>query len=350
MRSSWLGAFVLLACSGSPARPTTTFDAPKKSETTPVVPPNSYVVVDPVTTLRTEPNEAAEQARVIVSPTQAKKAREDDTNFSLFRYVSETDGWVQLESIPSAIAPRNYKCTESLESLRSFRLALYVKREGLAEVTKRRVRVSYGDGSAVTLVGGVVLHPREDGLGGHVVRVDHLAFPIVVPSDAVDRTFVPGAPFNDTAQALGSLEGSFHFAGSEHDDTVFEGAMRSVYESRRAGKDAVATLRSACAQYEVVVAPKQVDEEGQMFGGLGLSGIGAGSASYLKQGATLYWRSGKKAGITTEQFKLPWGGTKKAGSTRPCFAHVLAGEGEKEETIDSVSSYLLLCYDPKDVV
>jgi hypothetical protein len=346
MRSSSLLACLLLACSGTRPRTVVTFDTPKPT-TTPNLALVKYVVVDPLATLHAEPYDSSERARVLVSAEEAKAARSDDGKYALFRYVSEADGFVQIESIPTSESPKGYSCTESLEGLRPLRLSLHVRREGLAEVSKRRVRVPYGDGSAVTLASGVVLHPREDELLGHIVRIDGLPFAVALPTDAVDRVFVPGASFRAEA-SRGFLPGSFRFAGKtlSESDLDPESDLRSVYEMRKVGNEVVATLRSDCVQYEVVVGPKQVDEGAYGVGGLGMSGIGGGSASYVKAGAALYWRNGKRAGTAAERFVLPGGGPT---GVRSCFTHLLAGDTATEETVSGVQSFFQLCVDKKDI-
>jgi hypothetical protein len=222
-------------------------------------------------------------------------------------------------------------------------VTLWVRKSGLATVTTRRVRTLYDDETAVTLAPGVVLH--EVG-GGLQARVDPpLVLPVEVPADARGTSFSSTRGFDLDAKTSGGFDGTFRLAGKEWGADVLQ-SNRGTFGRVPTSHGPVVTLRTQCAQYEVRPSVEPDEEYG--YGGLGLLGMGRGGAypcQHAPKGASLYFRSGERAGFTRKALRL----AAPIEKDRSCWAVSLAADGGEHEK-GGVRSWVELCVRMKDTV
>jgi len=349
----FLALALLLGCSGTPARPSVTFEKPADKPHAPL-PLVGFVVVDPIAILHTEPFEGSERARVLLTDEDALAARSADESFALFRHVEDVaDGWVHVETVPQDAVAKGYECTQPIHRLRFLRLSLYVRKSALVDVTTKRTKVEYQDGSAVTFVPGVALHPLEgtapkakrEGVE-RTVRVDGFSFGATLALDAVGKIFVPGAAFKRDDTHF-YIESDIVFAGRTWSESEIDRRLRNVVEKKKiiGGVSTLATVSSECAQYEFVVPTEGLRKGGYGYG-YGLGTLGSSKTEWVKKDAAIYWRNGKRAGIAVESHRLP--SVPKSGGARRCFPFTLL-DGVEEKTIAGLQNHLVLCIDEKDI-
>lgn len=299
----------------------------------------SWVIATPAAVLREQPDDASTGMRSEVDDAKADALRDDDHAYALFLRGEERGEFVSVDTL--AAAPHGYGCSEPLPALAPFALTLWVRRSGLATVTTRRIRTTYDDETAVTLAPGVVLH--EAG-GGFQARVDPpIVLPVEVPADARGTSFSSTRGFDLDAKSTGGFEGTFRLAGKEWGAEVLE-SNRSTFARVPTSRGPVVTLRTRCAQYEV--RPNVEPDEEFGYGGLGLMGTGRGGAyqcQYAPKGASVYFRSGERAGFTRKALRL--GGP--IGNDRSCWTVSLAADGGEHEKA-GVRSWVEVCLRMKD--
>ncbi|MBI2392049.1 MAG: hypothetical protein HYV09_20830 [Deltaproteobacteria bacterium] len=324
---------------GAPATRATAPVAAASTSTSPARRP-AWVVVDPFAILREQPDDASVGMRAEVSPSKASALLDDDTAYALFLAGEERGDFVGLQTV--AEGPHGYSCTYPPEALGPFAVTLWVHRSGLATVTTRRVRAQYGDGTAVTLATGVVLHGGADGLRVHVDPP--LVSKVAVPADASGTSFFAQRGFDaEGAHSIGLISGSFVLAGKEWDSDVLEG-YRHVYARHPTPSGPLFTMRTPCVQYEVR-AKGELDEDFGL-GGLGMLGGGAGSdCSHAPAGAPVYFRSGQQAGVTRWPLRLP----ELVDGDRACWRRALGSTSAGQET-GAVRNWVELCMRLKDAV
>jgi hypothetical protein len=301
----------------------------------------SWVIARPAAVLREQPDDASIGMRSEVDDAKADALRDDDHAYALFLKGEERGDFVSVDTL--AAAPRGYGCSEPLPALAPFALTLWVRKSGLAAVTTRRIRTLYDDETAVTLAPGVVLH--EAG-AGFQARVDSpIVLDVEVPADARGTSFSATRGFDLDAKATGGIYGAFRLAGKEWGAEVLE-SNRSTYARSSTSRGPVVTLRTQCAQYEVRPNAEPDDELG--LGGLGLMGTGRGGAyqcQYAPKGASVYFRSGERAGFTRKPLRL----ADPIGKDRSCWTVSLAADGGEHEK-GGVRSWVEVCLRMKDAV
>jgi len=295
-----------------------------------------WVLIDPTAVLREQPDDGMIGVRAEVDDAKARALRDDDRAFALFLRGQEQGDFVSIH--PVSEAPHGYSCAEPPASLAPYAITLWVRRSGLARVTTRRVRTEFEDGTTMTVAAGVVLHD------GDRVRVDPpIDLKANVPSDSVATSFYAQPSFdNDRGFSIGSIDGSFRLAGKEWGAEVLED-QRAVYARRASPKGPLLSLRTRCAQYEVLASGEPEDLG---FGGLGLVGTGAGSGvcEYAPSGVPVYFASGVRAGVTRKALRIP----ANAGKDRACFRPSLADDGGEHQQ-GGVRSFVELCVARKDI-
>lgn len=301
----------------------------------------SWVVARPAAVLREQPDDTSIGMRAEVDEAKADALRDDDRAYPLFLKGEERGDFVSVDTL--AAAPHGYGCAAPLPTLAPFALTLWVRKSALAIVTTRRVRTLYDDDTAVTLAPGVVLH--EVG-GGFQARVDPpLVLSVEVPADARGTSFSSTRGFDLDAKATGGFEGTFRLAGKEWGADVLE-SNRSTYARVPTSHGPVVTIRTQCAQYEVRPTVEPDEELG--YGGLGLMGTGRGGAyqcQYAPKGASVYFRSGERAGFTRKAIRL----ADPIGKDRSCWTVSLADDGGEHEK-GGVRSWVEVCLRMKDAV
>lgn len=295
-----------------------------------------WVLIDPTAVLREQADDGMIGVRAEVDDAKAKALREDDGAFALFLRGQEQGEFVSV--LPVAEAPRGYSCASPPASLAPFAITLWVRKSGLARVTTRRVRTEFEDGTTMTVAAGVVLHD------GDRVRVDPpIDLKANVPSDAVATSFFAQPSFDsDRGFSIGLIEGSFRLGGKEWGAEVLED-HRSVYARRASSKGPLLSLRTRCAQYEVLA---NGEPEDLGVGGLGMMGTGAGygTCDYAPSGVPVYFASGVRAGVTRKALRVP----ANAGKDRVCFRPSLAEDGGEHQQ-GGIRSYVELCVARKDI-
>lgn len=335
-----LASLVMPALGVSCGPPARRMDVPIAARSSTAPPAGrAWVVVDPIAVLREQPDDASVGMRGEVDDAKAAALRDDDTAYALF-LGEERGDFVSLQTV--AEGPRGYSCTSPIAELEPFAVTLWVRKSGLAQVTTRRVRTQYADGTAVTLAAGVVLH---GGPGDLRVRVDPpLVLKVGVPTDAAGTSFIGQRGFDtDGTRSIGAISGSFQLAGKQWDAEVIE-SYRSVYARHPTPTGPLFTLRTPCAQYEVRVKGDMGEDFG--LGGLGMLGGGAGSdCTHAPKGTPVYFRSGKQAGVTRRALRVP----PIVAGDRACWRRAL-GDSPSGQTNGELRNWVELCMRMKDAV
>jgi hypothetical protein len=304
-----------------------------------------YVLVDPDAAFYTAPSLDAERVRSVASAADGERLRAGG-HFLVHRLIAERGDFVEVETL--AASPWSAHCHGDLESLRGLRLRLHVRREALAPVITRPVRVAFADGTAISLAPGVGLRPLP-GTGISAVTHDQISFALRVPDDAVGDRYVPGAHFatDETEREIpwdAARRGALHYGGSARLRVapLPVGAL-FVYASREVPGAAIATLQSPCARYEVRVDPSAIVPYSPLGGLVG--GLLAGPPPFAVAGAPLWFRSGAPAGRAVDEVGFD-GETERAGARR-CFRKAF-GFVPKNEPPGS-ERFLTLCVDPANL-
>ncbi len=301
-----------------------------------------YVVLAPTGVFRIAPGHPIAM-RANLTPKAASAAAELDVEYGLFERKGEEDGAVIVETL--ADAPEGHACTRPHQGLSPFALRLFVDPRDLAEVTRQRVEVSYGDGTSVELAAGVVLHPStasaKPGESAFRVLVDRLPIVVTLPPDAHASSFEMATPFAvpESKERLGGplrLANHVYSLDQLEDNVGFAG----VAGVTRKGVTRFA-IHTACAVYHGLATQVEHETAGETYcvGGLGLTGS---SASFqVPAGAKVMARGGHLLGST--RGPVVFQDRAEDDGERSCFRHPLGGEPNEQK--GSLRNYLEVCFE-----
>lgn len=315
-------AFTLAAaCGGS------TLVAPKPPP--PAEKPHGFVRLRPTATLFVARDEAAEHAQYF--PSESEAAKYGGEAYPVFRLAAFDGEWAEVETIWGDAR----QCGDGMVRLSDFDLRVFVHASDLQPITVREARVVYPDDTSLTVTAGLPV--IENAQGHRAIVVDGEVHPAPIPDDAVGLGYEPSPHFSHDG-AIGMLDESkapgVRFAGVTHPTMQLPRmpAMPGeplepldVFARKPLGDGReLVTLRTECAQYDVVVASAAVTE-GETFGmgGLGLMGTGTGGL-HTKEHASVFSRQGQSLGVTRNVvglFGLP---ESAPAQGRRCFLFGLA--------------------------
>ena len=297
------------------------------------------MLLQPTSTLYLAPAEAAEHAQY--QPSIARGLEDAQEPFPFFRLVGvdPDQRWATLQTMPDD----HRHCTGALSRFDNLDLRFFVRVEELATMTTREVRVVYPDDTAVTLSAGVPLLLVD----GHMnAWVDGFLFPAPVPQDAYAFAYEPEPHFALGGRIALLNDVKWHgvrFAGVTHDKMPlarFPDELLPIYARRPLAEKADAelvTLRTSCAQFEVVVARSAIEpgaDDGALVGDE--AGIG-GIAPRVHKGVKVYARGGELVGVVREDLLIFE--REAPDPSRRCFLYPLRQDGPG----------FTLCYDYDDV-
>jgi hypothetical protein len=261
----------------------------------------SFALLKSTGSLRTAPKTSSTPLQLFASDAEAEKGTNDDPD-PVFRVLGEQSGFVELETVYDP----DHDCHDGLLGVQKLRLKFYAQRSDLALVTPRARDIDYADGTRLTLAAGVTVRAVgttiEANPSGQWIKTS-------LTRDDVEESYDPSAAFPKAEDPYGSFalapKHGVHFA-----DRVFASfpsekiapadfvVIQTMEKTASGG--VLATVVERCARYRILLDAADVDE-GE-FGGLGLSGTGAGVAmARIKRGAALHWADGRVAGSVREE-------------------------------------------------
>jgi hypothetical protein len=251
-------------------------------------PPDTFVLVWTDALLASGPGPGAVAAR-LAAPRAQRVALMG--TFWVMRLLGEAGDSVVVQ--PTAWLPDDESphCFAGASFLDDFVLSLYVARGDLAPVLARPVQVAVDAETRVALAAGVI---ASGGPGEREIFVDRLRFPLAVPDDAVSDRYRP-SPHFDVAHPIASLGAGPVALGPRVQLVDDLGGTPEVFARRRLGARTAVTLRTRCAELQLVVPSARVVP-------LGLSGYGAGIGGgrpslFVRPGTIIYWPDGGVAGF-----------------------------------------------------
>ncbi len=329
-------AIALPACPGRRPEPAS---PPRGHQPAPAMKPaTGYVVVPTTAWFRTAPDDGAVKARRGVIPPDSCAVGMVEPMW-VMRRVAEVGDWVAVENLQS-IEGRAHCYGGDSWPLDHLRLRLWVKRDELAEVTRREVRVDYPDGTGFTLSAGVQVTPAE---GGYLVAVDGNRMVLEVPPDVIGHSYAaPSAHLNaDHTESPDDPIPPDHVlvGGKTIQLQSVQEAVGLLFDRSDGRKMAAYSMRCS----ELVSNP--VDSPGMMFG-CGHYGTIGRDFDTLDAGTPLTWLDGSPAGEVIDQTELYWAAD--SPDQRTCFRVPLrtTAELENDREPDAEQTFTLCAGEP----
>ncbi len=308
--------------------------------------PHGYVRLAPTATLFVARDDKAPHAQYFPSEAAATKAGGEA--YPVFRLAAYDGEWAEVETVWGD----DRQCGDGMMMLADFELRLFVHVDALQPVTIREAKVIYPDETSLTVTSGLPV--VENAQGHRAIVIDGATYPAPIEDDAVGIGYDP-APHFSLENAVATLDESkapgVRFAGVKYPvmplprlpampgmplEPLDVFARRPLVGGD--GGSEIVTLRTSCAQYEVVVSSGAVLVDGPgAMGGLGIMGTGS---LHAKKGSPVFASSGEHLGITRGNASLDGAPEGFPTFGHRCFQIALRAGGTES---------LELCFTPSDL-
>jgi len=296
-----------------------------------------YALVRPDTPLRTAP--AADPMNPWRSLDATAADAERGYGWTLWRVVSEGEGWTGIESVPRT-DPDAF-CVAAFDPLEGLAVTLWVPTASLGTLTTRQVTQVYTDGTGWQLSAGlpVVVSPN----GSAVVRIGG-GLSLLLPEAPADlgTTFPPTPPLPPVAGLPVVVPDDNIVPLGPAAALGFDRIHEPLILEEKANLDGLAVAATRCAK---IVAPlKPADVAVDRLGWNAHDGPPLASAA---GGAVAYWPSGTVAGrVVTDR---PFDVEVESAKGRRCFLVDLV-KWRPEEESPAPDQILTLCFDGTDIL
>ncbi len=295
----------------------------------PLAPDETFVLVDPAAVFSSQPSDSADSLTLVSSEVAALRLRATGV-FHVYRLVRDLGDWLEVET-PGLV---DDQCAADQPELQAFRLRLFVRASDLISATTRQLRLTFEDGTSATLLPGVPL--TADGnlfVGGVVLRLN-------LPAGSVGRAYHGGARL-EAGPGDHSLPAA-ELANVSVGGTPLRAVSKrpvAVYGTRPGLAGTLATLRTRCAELEVLTPPEMVKPISAPTDDSHSPSEMAAPSLRARAGATLYWKDGRVAG----ELRREVGFLDETGAVagRRCLRWVPPSAHERSPTT--------FCLDPADV-
>jgi hypothetical protein len=307
-----------------------------------------YVLVSNGAVLYTEPNRGADMLVRYRDSAFHDQARREGWA-SAFRLVEQSDGWLELETIPEE---DEHHCEEGPYSLTDFRLRVYAREDERFQLTRKAVRLEFQDDTWVELDEGVPLLPVGNDEGSYEALVDDFVVSLRLPANSVGLFY--GAPkrrdkdakhHRDYDQQIRFERRALRFGTASLRTRGGMGDYVGVTDIEKRGNESLVTIYDRCGRFRVRADNNAIKDD-VVTGGLLGGSVDDGAAAFAREGAEVFWRNGKLAGFAAKRAAL---GTEIDGRhARRCFKRALyytrAGAPPAPD-----SGHLILCVNREEV-
>jgi hypothetical protein len=208
--------------------------------------------------------------------------------------MTDAGPWLQVRPVGDA----SEHCATTYPGLRDLDVGLWVRREELAPVTTRDVRMTYADGTSVMLTAGVPVVPiarfSTQRRPVYTVYVSDLLFNTWVDESAISDHYRPTAhvPTPETDYMLAPEVQPVFGGAARMGHRNFARETDFVYARADGAHGSLVALRRPCASFEVRVSPAAIVEAG---GVAAQPAMGASQGPVVAPGTTLVWPDGTRA-------------------------------------------------------